>query len=189
MLESLFAFASDRFPADEVSAHCDGPCGVYDPADARIKAEAVLSMTKKILALEAPAAGDAAAAIKYNNTLSRFIAIKEEQAQKTKDELLILWTDFFKPKHLEQFSDLHDVFWKAAKLCSACKVEVSNVHCGELMEAIEKIHGIFWATKGRDVTWYRARTDRIRETASPAAPGPRRRGWARVLPASCGPHC
>ena len=156
MLETLFAIARDRFPADEVSAHCDGPCGVYDPADARIKAEAVLSMTKKILALEAPAPGDAAAAIKYNNTLSRYISIKEEQAQKAKDELLILWTDFFKPQHLEQFSGLHDVFWKAAKLCSSCKVEVNLEHAQELMDACKNIHEIFWKAKGRDVTYYTA---------------------------------
>ena len=60
-------------------------------------------------------AGDAAATA-YQNTLSRYIAIKEEQAQITKDELLILWTDYFKPVHLEQYPDLHTTFWQAAKL-------------------------------------------------------------------------
>jgi nickel superoxide dismutase len=74
----------------------------------------------------------------------------------TKEELLILWTDYFKPVHLEQFPDLHDTFWKAAKLCSACKVEVSVQHATELMAAVQKIHGIFWATKNRDVSWYTA---------------------------------
>ena len=156
MLDTLFAFVKGRFPADEVSAHCDGPCGVYDPADARIKAEAVLSMTKKILALEAPAAGDAAAMVKYQNTMSRFISIKEEQAHECKQQLLVLWTDFFKPAHLEQFADLHDVFWKAAKLCSACKVEVSLEHAQELMSACENIHNMFWKAKGREVAYYTA---------------------------------
>ena len=113
-------------------------------------------MTKKILALEVPAAGDAAAAIKYNNTLSRFIAIKEEQAQKAKDELLILWTDFFKPAHLEAHSDLHETFWNAAKLCSAVKVEVNLEKAEELMATIEKIHGMFWGIKDRDVAWVTA---------------------------------
>ena len=156
MLKSLLSSALRRLPSVEVSAHCDGPCGVYDPADARIKAEAVLSMTKKILALEAPASGDAAAAVAYNNTLSRYISIKEEQAQKAKHELLILWTDFFKPAHLEAFPELHDVFWKAAKLCSACKVEVSLEHAQELMAACEKIHGMFWTSKKREVAYYTA---------------------------------
>ncbi len=107
-------------------------------------------MTKKLLDLNND--GSVAA----QNTFSRFVAIKEEQAQLAKDELLILWTDYFKPAHLEQFPDLHDTFWKAAKLCSACKVEVSLQHAQELMAAVEKIHGIFWASKGRDVTWYTA---------------------------------
>lgn len=145
------------FPASTVSAHCDGPCGVYDPASARITAEAVLSMTKKILALEPPAAGSNQAALAaYHNTLSRYIAIKEEQAQKTKEDLLILWTDYFKPVHLEKYPDLHDTFWKAAKLCSSCKVEVSLQHAEELMATVEKIHEMFWASKDRDVTFYKA---------------------------------
>ena len=153
MLKQIVAKIKDGFQVPEVHAHCDGPCGVYDPSSARVAAEAVLSMTKKIVALEVPAGNDAVA---YNNTLSRFIAIKEEQAQITKDELLILWTDYFKPVHLESYPDLHDTFWKAAKLCSACKVEVSVAHAEELMAAVEKIHGIFWATKSRDVSWYTA---------------------------------
>jgi nickel superoxide dismutase len=145
-----------RFPAPEVHAHCDGPCGVYDPSSARIAAEAVVSMTKKILDLKHPENADTQAVASYQNTMSRFIAIKEEQAQIAKDELLLLWTDYFKPVHLEQYPDLHTTFWNAAKLCSACKVEVSTQHCQELMDAVQTIHTIFWATKSRDVAWYTA---------------------------------
>ena len=137
-------------------AHCDGPCGVYDPASARIAAEAVQSMTKKMLAHSCPDTGDAAAMAAYINTMARYAAIKEEEAQKCKDELLVLWTDFFKPVHLETIPDLHDTFWHAAKLCSACKVEVSADHAQELMDACESIHNMFWAAKGREVPWIRA---------------------------------
>nr|WP_237743656.1 superoxide dismutase, Ni [Pleurocapsa sp. PCC 7319] len=156
MLKQIITQIKNFFPAPKVHAHCDGPCGVYDPSSARIAAEAVVSMTKKILELEHPDIGNKSAMIGYHNTLSRFVAIKEEQAQITKDELLILWTDYFKPVHLEQYPDLHDTFWKAAKLCSACKVEVSSQHANELMDAVQKIHEMFWATKGRDVNWYKA---------------------------------
>ena len=156
MLRKIASQLKNWFPAAPVHAHCDGPCGVYDPSAARITAEAVVSMTKKILALEVPPAGDAKAMVAYQNTLSRYIQIKEEQAQKTKEDLLILWTDYFKPVHLEAYPDLHDTFWKAAKLCSACKVEVSQEHADELMDAVQKIHEMFWATKGRDVPWYKA---------------------------------
>ena len=143
-------------PAPKVDAHCDGPCGVYDPASARIAAEAAVSMTKKILAMEAPAAGDHAAWAAYNNTMSRYIAIKEEQAHLAKEELLVLWTDYFKPQHLEANPNIHDIFWKATKLCSAVKVEVSAQHAQELMDALKEIHELFWATKGRDIAWYTA---------------------------------
>ena len=151
-MKLLTSKIKDLFPArNVVSAHCDGPCGVYDPASARIAAEAALSMTKKILALD-PSDGSHATA----NSLSRYIAIKEEQTHIAKTELLVLWTDYFKPVHLEQFPDLHDTFWKAAKLCSSVKVEVSLEHAQELMAAVNKIHTMFWATKGRDVTYYTA---------------------------------
>jgi nickel superoxide dismutase len=156
MFKNTIAKFAHNLPAAEVSAHCDGPCGVYDPASARIAAEAVLSMTKKILALEVPADGDANAWAQYLNTLSRYVAIKEEQAHLAKTELLVLWTDYFKPVHLEAYPDLHTTFWNATKLCSACKVEVSEEHANELMDAIQEIHKIFWATKNRDVPYYTA---------------------------------
>ena len=143
-------------PAQTAEAHCDGPCGVYDPASARIAAEAALSMTKKLLALEVPDASDKAAYQKYHNTYARFVRIKELQAHLAKEELLVLWTDYFKPTHLDAHPDLHTTFWNATKECSYVKVELSLEHAENLMKHIEKIHGIFWSTKGRDVAYYTA---------------------------------
>ena len=145
------------FPAPSAHAHCDGPCGVYDPASARIAAEAVLSMSQKIVAMDCPDPSNKAAYIEYHNKFNRYVAIKDEQAHLAKEELLVLWTDYFKPKHLAEYPNLHTTFWNAAKLCSACKVEVSVTHAKELMDAIKEIHDIFWATKGRDVAWYVAK--------------------------------
>ena len=156
MLNKTAKHLLDRLHATEVDAHCDGPCGVYDPASARIAAEAAVSMTKKLLAMSPPEDGDGAAWAAYLNTASRYVAIKEEQAHLAKEELLVLWTDYFKPHHLDEHPQLHDLFWKAAKLCSSVKVEVNLEHAQELMDAIKEIHTIFWATKGRDVPWYTA---------------------------------
>ncbi len=136
-------------PSNVAFAHCDGPCGVYDPASSRIAAEAVLSMEKKIAAL-----GDAQDLASIN-TRTRFIAIKEEQADIAKRELLILWTDYFKPEHLEKYPNLGDTFWKAAKLCSKNKTEQDPANGEALLATIEEVHKIFWATKGRDVPFYR----------------------------------
>lgn len=137
-------------------AHCDGPCGIYDPAAARINAEAVLSMTKKLLELKKPEPNEGVAHQAYLNTFIRYVTIKEEQAQKTKEELLILWTDYFKPPHLEMFPDLHHTFWQAAKLCSTCKVEISLEKAEQLLDTVKKIHEIFWATKKKEVPWITA---------------------------------
>ena len=141
---------------DIVNAHCDGPCGIYDPASARIAAEAVLSMTKKMLDLRAPESGDSEAMAHYVNTMSRYASIKEQEAKKCKDDILVLWTDFFKPEHLSAHEDLHSLFWNTAKLCSACKVELSIDHANDLLGHVKKIHDLFWSVKGREVDWYTA---------------------------------
>jgi len=156
MLHSTLSLILKTLPANSVHAHCDGPCGVYDPASARVAAEAVLSMTKKLMDLAPPEGNNPSAWASYNNTFSRYVAIKEEQAQETKKELLILWTDYFKPEHLAAYPDLHDTFWKAAKLCSACKVNIDKSKAQELMEAVEKIHNMFWKSKGRSDSWITA---------------------------------
>lgn len=146
LLETL----NRRFPATTASAHCDGPCGVYDPASARIAGEAVLSMTKKLLDL---GEGHDTAT---ENTRSRYIAIKESEAEEAKRQLNILWHDYFKPVHLEAYPELHTTFWNAAKQASACKTSVSVEAATELMTQIEAIHNMFWASKGRDIPWYTA---------------------------------
>lgn len=146
MIQEAIAKFVARTAVETASAHCDGPCGVYDPASARIAAEAALSMTKKIIAL-GPADTD-------SNTYSRFVSIKEEQAHLAKTELLVLWTDYFKPEHLEACPDLHEKFWNAAKLCSAVKQGIDEDAANALMAAIEDIHNVFWASKGREVEYY-----------------------------------
>ncbi len=156
MLNRILKAIDQVLPAPVAHAHCDGPCGVYDPASARIAAEAVLSMTKKLLALEVPSSDDKAAYVKYHNTFARYTAIKEEQAHIAKTELLVLWTDYFKPVHLEANPDLHEIFWNATKECSYAKVELSLQHAENVMAHIEKIHNIFWASKGREVAYYTA---------------------------------
>ncbi len=105
---------------------------------------------------EARGPGGDAHDLASENTRSRYIAIKEEQAEIVKRELNILWHDYFKPPHLETYPDLHTTFWNAAKQASACKTSVSVDAADELMSQIEAIHNIFWATKGREVPWYTA---------------------------------
>lgn len=138
-------------PSRVANAHCDGPCGIYDPASARIAAEAVLSMEKKLAAL-----GDGQD-LATQNTRGRFIAIKESQAEICKRELDVLWHDYFKAEHLEKYPDLHTAFWQATKLASKNKTESDPANGEALLAAIEKIHNMYWGSKGRsDVPFYRA---------------------------------
>lgn len=117
-----------------VYAHCDLPCGVYDPAQARIEAQSVLAIQEKFEGLD-----------EMNKT--RAIMIKEQRAELVKNHLWVLWTDYFKPEHLEAYPDLHDKFWKATKQASDCKHHSEPETGKKLLEMIDEIAEIFWATK------------------------------------------
>ena len=121
-------------------AHCDIPCGIYDPSAAVIAAQTVAKMVEKIT-------GAAGSELADRNTLIRSVHVKEEHAQICKKELLILWSDYFKPEHLEKYPKLHDTFWKAAKLCSKNKQSVDAQAAADLQAAVKEIADIFWATK------------------------------------------
>lgn len=117
-----------------VYAHCDLPCGVYDPAQARIEAQSVLEIQKKMVGYE----GD---------DRVRALFIKEERAELVKHHLWVLWTDYFKPQHLETYPDLHDKFWQATKQAGECKHHSEPEEGQKLLDMIDEIAEIFWATK------------------------------------------
>jgi nickel superoxide dismutase len=151
-LRVLFSMVARALPTEKAYAHCDIPCGIYDPILAKISAQTVQKMTMRIQALQRPSATDGPEAwATYENTLGRYVAVKEEHATLFKKELMILWTDYFKPEHLEKFPDLHDTFWKATKLGSTCKQQVNLEASKELVASADKVSDIFWQTKG--VTW------------------------------------
>ena len=124
-------------PSKLVYAHCDIPCGIYDPHQAQLAAKTVLTMVQKIKGLEKD----------DQNNLIRMVLAKEEHAEICKKEVLILWTDYFKAEHLEKFPDLHDLVWKTTKLCSDNKRAVDEATAQELVEEVDKIADIFEKTK------------------------------------------
>lgn len=140
---------ADRVRAPrEAHAHCDIPCGIYDPHMAQVAALTVVRMVQLIEALPSPAGGDKAAMDTYGMQVSRYTATKEEHAKICEHELVILWTDYFKPEHLEKHPNLHDTFWKAMKLTSTVKQAVSMDASQQLLAACQGIAEIFWDTKG-----------------------------------------
>ncbi len=124
-----------NLPATTVYAHCDLPCGVYDPAQARIEAASVYAITKKYL----------------DNTDSEFrgrsLIIKEDRAELVKHHLWVLWTDYFKPEHLEQFPQLHDLVWKATKAAGEAKHHTDLKTAQALLDGVDEIGKIFAQTK------------------------------------------
>ena len=148
MLSKLFRVVNWVFPAQIAHAHCDIPCGIYDPIAAKIAAQTVQKMVMRIQALEGPGMDAGAAAMTtYANTLSRYITVKEEHAEICKNELDILWHDYFRPEHVEKYPDLHAQVWNANKLCSKNKQTVDLDAAKELVGTVDKIAGIYWATK------------------------------------------
>lgn len=140
------------FPEITAEAHCDIPCGVYDPTAAKIAAMTALRMVLQIGELKPPQGFplkmDMDAMKALQNSMARRISVKEEHAALCKKELLILWTDFFKTEHLAKAPELHDMIWQAAKLCSVNKQEVSEEHARALVAAVDEIAKLFYEVKG-----------------------------------------
>lgn len=134
-------------PPRKAYAHCDVPCGVYEPDSAMWAVETCQKLVEKLLALEAPAAGNKQAQLEYQNTVTRAVLVKEEYAQICKEQILILWTDYFKPEHLAKWPDLHEKVWKATKQCSIVKRTVSLDEVNKLRALAVEIAEIFKASK------------------------------------------
>lgn len=138
----------DRVSAPEcVSAHCDIPCGIYDPHAAQVAALTVVRMNQLAANLQM-ASNDKAGMDVYANSYSRYVAAKEQHAELCKKELDILWHDYFRPEHLEKYPDLHTTFWQANKLASRNKQNLDLKAAEELLDATKRIAEIFWDTKG-----------------------------------------
>lgn len=138
MKDRILFFLSKLLPSQNAYAHCDVPCGIYDPKSAQIAAATVLKMVQKIndLPKDSSTAAD-------RNAFVRLVLTKEEHARKCKEELLILWTDYFKSEHISLFPNLHETFWNAAKLCSKNKQNVDLKSAEELVKAVDEIASIF----------------------------------------------
>jgi len=122
-------------PATTVYAHCDLTCGVYDPAQARIEAESILAVAKKYAATDDQV------------FRTRALFIKEERAELVKRHLWVLWTDYFKPEHIEAHPNLHDLFWRTTKQAGITKHSADIAEAEKLLSLIGEITAVFNATK------------------------------------------
>lgn len=117
-----------------VYAHCDLPCGVYNPEQARIEARSVHQILEKYESL-------------HQEDKWRAVMIKEQRLELVKHHLWVLWTDYFKPEHLEKHPDLHDLFWRATKQAGAVKKSVDPAESQKLLDLIKQVDDVFTETK------------------------------------------
>ena len=135
ILSRILGLADRLSEPQTVYAHCDLPCGVYDPAQARIEAESVKGCMEKFNDSD------------DNVFKTRAVFIKEERAELVKHHLWVLWTDYFKPVHLDAYPELHELFWKATKAAGDCKKTNEVAAADDLLAHIAEIDRIFWETK------------------------------------------
>ncbi len=134
-MTKILTILAKVLPVQTAYAHCDLPCGVYDPAQARIEAESVMQIMKKYGELH------------EDFQKMRAIVIKEQRAELVKHHLWVLWTDYFKPEHLEAHPDLHDLFWRATKQAGQTKKSIDPADGQKLLDLIAEITEVFNQTK------------------------------------------
>jgi nickel superoxide dismutase len=135
IVSRVLSFADRLKPPQSAYAHCDLPCGVYDPAQARIEAESVRACMEKFNGSD------------DNVFKTRAVTIKEERAELVKHHLWVLWTDYFKPVHVETYPQLHVLFWDATKAAGETKKTNDTAVADDLLSKIAEIDKIFWETK------------------------------------------
>jgi nickel superoxide dismutase len=127
-------------PSTVVLAHCDIPCGIYDPAGAVLAAQTVAKMVDLIGGIEGNSVAD-------RNKFARCVAVKEQHAELVKHEVQVIWSDYFKPEHLAANPDLHTKVWNLLKLAGKNKQNVDAEAAAQLQAAVKEFSDIFWSTK------------------------------------------
>jgi nickel superoxide dismutase len=145
MLSRIIEKLDRKFSLPIAKAHCDVPCGIYDPIIAQISALTIVRMVDLINENETKNPGKD---IVYHNNLVRYISVKEEHAEKVKQEVRIIWGDFIKAQHLEGNPDLHQLVQKIMQLGSKCRQTVDREAAIQLVDALNQFAEIFWKIKG-----------------------------------------
>jgi nickel superoxide dismutase len=147
-----------RFGFERASAHCDIPCGIYDPSGAQIAALTVVRMVDLMAELEAKGGEKDKT---YQNSMARYVSVKEEHAEKAKAEIRVIWGDYIKPQHIEKHSNVHGLVHQIMMLGSKSRQTADRDTAVQLVDAINQFAEIFWDTKG-------VKTKRAKAPYSPA---------------------
>ena len=145
MIYKLLTAVDQTLGVERASAHCDIPCGIYDPIIAQINALTVVRMLDLMTDLESKGGEKGK---DYINSMSRYVAIKEEHAEKAKAEVRVIWGDYLKAQHLEKFPNAHALVHKVMQLGSKVRQTTDREAAVQFVEAINEFAQLFWETKG-----------------------------------------
>jgi nickel superoxide dismutase len=146
MIHELFEKLDRAVGIKAAKAHCDIPCGIYDPITAQISALTVIRMIDLMhnLVKERPEQD-----VEFYNSMSRYVAVKEQHAEDCKAEIRVIWGDYIKPVHVEKYPELHDLVHKIMQLGSKCRQTANRETAVQFLDAVNQFAEIFWETKGK----------------------------------------
>ena len=144
--QTILSLVSGITHAETAYAHCDYPCGIYDPHQAQIGALTVIRMMDLMNELEKSHEHHD---LEFRNNMVRAIALKEEHAELVKREIRVIWGDYFKAEHLEKHPETNDLVREIMQLGSKCRQTADPANGAKLLEAVNKFAEIFWDTKGK----------------------------------------
>ena len=134
----------DRFAHFSVAyAHCDIPCGIYDPHMAQMAAHTVIRMDMLIADL----AKNPSMGVEERTKMIRYTSVKEQHAEICKNEIRVLWGDYFKPEHAQANPELHGLVWDTLKSASKARQSANIADAEMLLTNVQKIAEMFWKTK------------------------------------------
>jgi nickel superoxide dismutase len=142
MIKTIIRAVDRLLPPQTIYAHCDIPCGIYDPHTAQLAAHTVIRMTNLLNELPDEDSKE------REHKLSRYTAVKEEHAELVKKEVRVIWGDYFKSEHLEKFPKLHELVFDIMKLASRARQEINLEASQQLLAKVQEFAEIFFKTKG-----------------------------------------
>ena len=145
MLFKVLETLDKVFHFDRASAHCDIPCGIYDPHQSQVAALTVIRMMDLMAELKATHSPES---VEYQNSIGRYILVKEEHAEMVKREVRVIWGDYIKQEHLDKYPELPGLVHKIMQLGSKARQTTSREMACDLLVAINRFAEIYWETKG-----------------------------------------
>lgn len=145
MIYRLLETLDRYFPFERARAHCDIPCGIYDPGPALISALTTVRMIDLMADVEATHGKDSE---EYKNSMPRYVIVKEDHAEDVKREIRVIWGDYIKQQHLDKYPNLHELVHRIMQLGSKARQTADRENAVQLVEAVNEFAEIFWETKG-----------------------------------------